>query len=164
MNPTEQSRFWVKVDRRGPDDCWLWTAATKGLPGKRYGNFRVKRDRRSVGLGAHVASWEYANGPVPDGLFVCHHCDVKLCVNPAHLFLGTALDNNRDMVAKRRHQFGERHWNAKLARGAIDRIHALAHEGKSQRAIGLAFGIGQPTVSKILGGRSRRYDRQALHT
>jgi hypothetical protein len=90
-------RFWLKVDVRGEDECWPWKAA-KNEHG--YGRFRVPG---RGGVYAHRFAYEMVHGPVPAGLYVLHACDVRACVNAAHLFLGTKKENARDMVAKGRH-------------------------------------------------------------
>ena len=91
-------RFWARVNRT--DDCWLWTG-WKDWGG--YGILTVK----DKNIKAHRFSWELFFGPIPLGLKVLHKCDVRLCVNPDHLFLGTNLDNSRDMVNKGR---GRKSW------------------------------------------------------
>lgn len=73
--------------------CWLWTASTFGG----YGQFGMGHGHV---VGAHRAAWLLLRGPIPDDLFVLHKCDVKVCVNPDHLFLGTNKDNLDDFVAK----------------------------------------------------------------
>lgn len=89
-------RFWAKVDRRGPDDCWEWTA---GCNRKGYGKFSLDGATRQ----SHRISWELANGQIPEGLCVLHRCDNPPCCNPAHLFLGTHADNHADRSLKGRH-------------------------------------------------------------
>lgn len=97
-------RFWQYVAKG--DGCWLWTA---GFGRRGYGKFWVNGHT----VGAHRFSYEIAVGPIPDGLFVCHSCDNPPCVNPAHLWLGDALANQRDCKAKGRTATGERgpNWN-----------------------------------------------------
>lgn len=88
--------FWSQVRRESGTGCWEWTGST--IP-KGYGQFRYDGDNEL----AHRISWAIANGPIPDGVMVCHHCDNRICVRPDHLFLGDAFDNMQDMVAKGRH-------------------------------------------------------------
>ena len=155
FDESEQRRFWEKVRKGAEDECWTWTATTKGVPGKQYGNFTVKRDGMWKQVGAHRVSYEYAHGKIPPGLFVCHRCDNMLCVNPSHLFLGTALDNNLDMKSKGRTRCGEAHWNAKISDAQVRSIIERARDGESQGSIGRSIGITQSTVSRIISGESR---------
>lgn len=82
--------------------CQIWTASVD-----RFGYGRLTVNGKTTH--AHRASWECANGPIPDSLWVLHRCDTPPCINPDHLFLGTPADNVADMIRKQRHRFGRRH-------------------------------------------------------
>lgn len=99
-------------------------------------------------IAAHRASFKVFVGDIPDGMFVCHKCDVKACVNPEHLFLGTALENMRDKIAKGRsvYSLGVGNGAAKLTE--IDVVDIRANSG-TQREIARRYGISQTLVSQI---------------
>ncbi len=92
-DPIIAQRFWAKVDKSG--ECWVWTGARWS-----FGHGAVSINR--VVHGAHRISWQFANGEIPDGMNVLHHCDNPPCVNPAHLYLGSFADNGRDMAVRAR--------------------------------------------------------------
>jgi HNH endonuclease len=100
---TNEERFWAKVDRRDPGECWEWKAS-----GTLYGYGSFRREGRWVL--AHRVAWELANGPIPAGLVVLHQCDNPACVNPAHLRVDTQAANMRDKVEKGRQVSGDQHW------------------------------------------------------
>jgi hypothetical protein len=100
MGKTLEERFWLKVDRRGPDECWLWTGAkTIVRPGwpktTRYGVISNGPKKGGRQLRAHRVSWELNCGPIPDGYTIDHTCEVTLCVNPAHLEPVTFAENTK---------------------------------------------------------------------
>ena len=103
---TPMERFTSKWEAVTESGCWIWTGAAG-----RYGKFAITPGNA---CDAHRASWILHNGTIPNGMRVLHRCDVPLCVNPAHLFLGSAKENTLDMIQKGRHRFGVRygkdHW------------------------------------------------------
>lgn len=90
---SDEARFWSKVEMIPESSCWHWTGAKNG---KGYG---VMHGRTRL---AHRFSYELHNGPIPEGMLICHSCDSPLCVNKDHLFLGSHKDNTQDMVKKGR--------------------------------------------------------------
>lgn len=95
-----EDRFWSRVNKTST--CWVW----QGAPWA-FGYGRIEVNGR--GVSTHRFSWERHNGKIPEGMSVLHKCDVPLCVNPAHLFLGTQEDNMRDRAAKGRFVYTESH-------------------------------------------------------
>ncbi len=134
-------RFWKYVNKT--DECWLWTGAIQTWG---YGAFSFSPKKQ---ISAHRFSWKIANGD-PGKNYVLHRCDVRRCVNPAHLFLGAQADNVRDMVSKKRQLFGERQAQSKLTDNDVERIRVLAGEGKKQRSIARMFGVTQALISLVV--------------
>lgn len=149
-------RFWAKVDKDGPTPdhcpergpCWLWTSARTP---NGYG--RINPGDAST-LYAHHLSYRLHFGPIPRGLDVCHHCDVRHCVAPHHFFIGTRADNMADMAAKGRGHgpglFGERHPQAKLSDDDVRSIRARVADGESRGRVARSFGVTVTTISRIV--------------
>lgn len=141
-------RFWRKVRRGVLDECWLWEGYADPVDG--YGRVRLGSPGKL--LLAHRVAWTIAHGPIPAGESACHRCDVKLCCNLDHLFLGTHQDNMRDMREKGRaaHPAGERHPQARLTWPEVREIRSLLGRGEfSKTEIGRRFGIGRSQVIRI---------------
>jgi hypothetical protein len=148
-----EHRFWTKVDRTrglGPrGECWEWT-------GKRnrsnYGDFAVVTYPKTKNQFAHRFSWELHNGPITDDKWVLHECDNPPCVNPDHLFLGTAQDNWNDCKAKGRSNRGSRHGNAKLSEAQASFIKRAAADGVRECEIASWFDMTPSGVHHVLNG------------
>ncbi len=137
-------RFWSKVRKGAPDQCWLWTGLkTRGG----YGIFSV--GGRSVL--AHRYTYERSYGPIPAGLAIMHRCDKPACINARHLSAGTPRDNCRDKIVKKRHAYGERHPNARLTFAAVREIRV---SGETQIALARRFGVSTATIRNIQNGTS----------
>lgn len=106
LQPLPEERFWSKVERT--DTCWIWTASATEYG---YGRISWEVDGKKRLFRAHQVSWMLHYGTIPFSLSVLHKCDNPPCVRPDHLFLGTQLDNMRDMVFKGRgHKRGGAHY------------------------------------------------------
>ena len=146
---TLASRFWAKVDKRGPNDCWLWTAAVNEHG---YGVMRPEGRRSGPTIKAHRVA-VMLNGRNPEGLCVLHRCDNPPCVNPAHLFLGTKADNAADRDAKGRGNRGSVNGHARLTETQVADIRARAAAGVLQRVLAAEYGVSRPTISRIVTGK-----------
>lgn len=153
---TLAERLWERVQKTS--SCWLWFGSHNG---KGYGQLHVStpeaqrgpdgRSGRKIVL-AHRLSWELANGPIPDGMEVCHNCpegDNPRCVNPAHLFLGTHNDNMKDAGFKGQMPRGVRRPTAKLTDDLVRAIrHRYTAGGITQQALADEIGV---SISQICG-------------
>jgi hypothetical protein len=147
-------RFFEKVIPVPEAGCWLWSAATNKAG---YGLFSVYRDSTRL---AHRVSWGFHRGEIPQGMSVCHKCDTPCCVNPDHLFLGTAADNSADKIRKNRHNTTDRvrgadHYSARLTESQAVEIFLSSD---SKRAAARKYGISSVAVMHI---RHRRNWREA---
>ena len=138
-------RFWNKVNKT--DSCWLWIGSKNP---KGYGKVKYKRKT----IAAHRFSYELHYGPIPIGMYVCHKCDIRNCVNPEHLFLGTAQDNMDDKVNKGRQGKGGGR-QRKLTKDQIKEIQSLYVCGYLQGEIAEMYNVSSPTIARSLDERLR---------
>mgnify|MGYP003341426897 CR=1 FL=1 len=161
MARRRQSSMKNKLPSLTPDKngCHIW-------PGAKVCGYGVVRYLGKLWR-AHRAYYHATNGDIPNGMFVCHKCDVRSCVNPDHLFVGSAADNSADMVAKGRsvgcahgkvRMSGESNGRCKIPASAIAEILDTIGNTKSLAA---RFGVDRTTIQKIRRGVNWRKTREA---
>lgn len=148
FRPAVRENFFRHVDKT--DTCWLWTGC---LFSNGYGRVRIGRNRTVV---AHRLSWELTHGPIPNGLCACHRCDVRACVNPSHIFLGTDADNVRDCINKNRRAYfrGSTHPMAKLMETDVIDIRAARKDGTALSALAKKYNVTPQAISLAANGKS----------
>ena len=163
MHKTLIARFMSKFTPEPNSGCWLWDA---GINNHGYGLFWANSQQRT----AHRVAYTLFKGDIPPGdgphgTCVLHKCDVRSCVNPDHLFLGSNLDNINDMTVKGRNKLpvdglpGEKNKNAKLDAHAVLKIRGMYSAGLgSYQTIGSLFGVDGSTIGRIV----RRVDWQHI--
>jgi hypothetical protein len=132
-------RFEANVFPEPNSGCHPWMGFVRP---NGYGTIHLDRKREY----AHRVSWRIHRGEIPHGLFVLHKCDVRCCVNPDHLFLGTAADNAADMVAKGR----DRRPLPKLTASQVGEIRARVAGGVVQASLAREYGVSKATVCLIV--------------
>ncbi len=157
--------FWANVSRGEPQACWLWMA---GRFNDGYGCVAWEGKARR----AHRVAWQIANGPIAGAMLVCHRCDVALCCNPDHLFVGTQQDNMTDKVAKGRqakglgapaHLYperrprGETHGHHTLTESIVLELRALKSRGGNLAEAARRFNIGCAAAYAAAAGRNWRH-------
>lgn len=142
-------RFWKKVQKGEPDECWNWKGAFK----QGYGMIVVVLSDRRVELRAHRISYFLEHGKCDLNLHVCHRCDNPACVNPDHLFMGTSPENSYDRNAKERDARGEGHGMHKLTEAQVREIRFLKAQGFSGSEVAQIFGVHRTTPNLIANGR-----------
>ena len=144
LTDRQLKNFWAKIDKRGPDQCWEWTACTDK---DGYGMFSAKPGGQ---YRATRVMYYLATGKQPDSMMICHACDTPCCCNPAHLFLGTARDNKLDSVDKGRHQRGESHNKAVLTDKDVLAIRA---SDRLTRELAAEYKVCIGTINNVRSGR-----------
>ena len=150
ISKLDRKRFYDNVSLGfGEDACWTWVGGISFLACR--GVFWVDGRNRS----ASVVSYEIYYGRNTNGMLVCHTCDNPNCVNPNHLFLGTARDNTMDMISKKRHKCnlpkGQNHKDCKLSQEQVLEIRKKYATGNYfQKQLSDEYNVNQYNVSKII--------------
>lgn len=157
-----EERFWAKVQRGDPDECWPWTGATYR---RGYGHFTLP-GKRHITATRFALSLEIGRPLTPEEV-ACHGCDNPVCTNPSnpgerkHLFVGSYSDNTQDMLAKGRHVYtrhpGSLNGRARLNEEQVLRIRLQHASGEGQTALAMAYNVSQATIRDIITNRTWRH-------
>lgn len=152
MKQQMMTRFkkYLPVDRPDAQACWPWQGTTMA---NGYGQF-IYHGKHYY---AHRVSYELFHGEAPGKGFVCHTCDNKLCVNPAHLYLGTPATNLADALERGRFPIGEDAGQAKLSEEQVKDVFTLWNNGKTQEEIADLYGVSGTTIHAIIAGRNWKH-------
>ncbi len=155
----DAAAFWARSVVEPTTGCWLWSGYRDWFG---HGSLSAGGRRR----GAHRVAFELASGPIPEGLFVCHHCDVPACINPEHLYAGTHRDNMRDRNVRGRAASGDRNASrlypgirrgsrnggSRLTESVVATIKQRLCAGETLRALAAEYDVAVSTIGMISNG------------
>jgi hypothetical protein len=146
-----EEQFWARADRSGgPNACWIWNGS---MTASGYGTARVLDGHRRP---AHAVAYILTYGEPAGKVIFCHHCDVRRCINPIHVFPGTHADNSADCVAKNRQAKGERVTSSKLTEAQVNEIRRrVMYEGI--RGLAREYQVSARTIRFIRDGTCWRH-------
>lgn len=138
-----------------PDGCWYWLGAYLR---NGYGQFCIRSGGKSLHVKTHRLSYFLRHGDLPTGLFICHTCDNRKCVNPDHLFAATHEENMRDMREKGRSCRGSKNGRSILTADDVVEIRRLAASSRGQRAaIAKMYGLAVTSIGQIVNRRKWKH-------
>ncbi len=141
-------KFWSRVAKGEPNECWEWLGGRAG--GYGWARFEGKTWR------SHRLAYRLEVGPIPEGMCICHHCDNPSCVNPAHLWVGTIADNNRDMTRKGRqvpsYLPGELNGRSILTKNDVLEARRRHARGETAASLAKECGVSATTMQYAING------------
>lgn len=150
--PLVRARLMSKVRVDEATGCWQWTASCRRGG---YGQLGLKGGVFT----AHRLSYIVHIGEIPGGMFVCHRCDNRKCLNPAHLFVGTAAENTADMMTKGRFVLGRRYRGEEIRSAKLSEAEVIAIRNKhiprqyTRKQLASEYGVSVATIKNVLCGR-----------
>lgn len=151
--------YWSNVDRRGPGECWPWIGrCVKGGYGRVFVGY--SHERKTIMQLAHRVAWELDHGEsIPANMLIRHKCDNPPCQNPAHLELGTHLENMQDRTDRGRHNpaRGAVHGAAKLTEGDVRNIRRMSANGRSTASMARQFGVSEFCIYAVVARKTWRH-------
>ena len=135
------------ITRIPESGCWIWMSTIE-----KSGYGRVCSGKKP--FYAHRVSYEQKHGPIPSGMMALHHCDVRCCVNPDHIFVGTQQNNMTDKVSKNRQARGIKHGNAKLTE---DQVREIKSSSETSIKLAAKFNYSSSMIRAIKNGYSWKH-------
>jgi hypothetical protein len=126
--------------------CWIWMGST-GRNG--YGQIHERRNRKQIAFAVHRLAWELHCGKIPTGMLICHRCDIKTCINPDHLFLGSYADNINDSIKKGRRTYNNSGTKNPRAKLNLSNVREIRASKEKIQKLADKYGVNNTQISRI---------------